>query len=46
MTAPDLISAAESPRALQELNAWLAARDASERVQWAIATLPGEHVLS
>jgi phosphoadenosine phosphosulfate reductase len=46
MTAPDLISAAESPKALQELNAWLAARDASERVQWAIATLPGEHVLS
>jgi phosphoadenosine phosphosulfate reductase len=46
MTAPDLISAAESPRALQELNAWLAARDAGERVQWAIATLPGEHVLS
>ena len=46
MTAPDLVSAAESPRALQELNAWLAARDASERVQWAIATLPGEHVLS
>ena len=46
MTAPDLVSAAESARALQELNAWLAARDASERVQWAIATLPGEHVLS
>ena len=46
MTAPDLVSAAESPRALQELNAWLAARDASERAQWAIATLPGEHVLS
>jgi phosphoadenosine phosphosulfate reductase len=46
MTAPDLISAAESPRALQELNAWLAARDATERVQWALATLPGEHVLS
>jgi len=46
MTAPDLVSAAESPRALQELNAWLAARDASERVQWAIATLPGKHVLS
>lgn len=46
MTAPDLISAAESPRALQELNLWLAARDAGERVRWAIATLPGEHVLS
>ena len=46
MTAPDLISAAESPRALQELNAWLGARDADERVRWALATLPGEHVLS
>ena len=46
MNAPDLISAAESPRALQELNAWLAARDAAARVQWALATLPGEHVLS
>jgi len=46
MTAPDLISAAESPRALQDLNAWLAARDASDRMQWAFATLPGEHVLS
>ena len=46
MTAPDLISAAESPRALQELNAWLATRDASERIQWAFAALPGEHVLS
>jgi phosphoadenosine phosphosulfate reductase len=46
MTAPDLISAAESPRALQELNAWLAMRDASDRIQWAFAALPGEHVLS
>ena len=46
MTAPDLVSAAESPRALQELNVWLAARDARERMQWAINTLPGEHVLS
>jgi phosphoadenosine phosphosulfate reductase len=46
MTAPDLVSAAEDTRALQELNTWLAARNASERVQWAIATLPGEHVLS
>ena len=46
MNAPDLISAAESPRALQELNSWLAARDAAERVRWALATLPGEHVLS
>jgi len=46
MTAPDLISAAEDARALQELNTWLAARTASERVQWALDTLPGEHALS
>ena len=46
MTAPDLVSAAESPRALQELNDWLAARDARERVRWALDTLPGAHALS
>ena len=46
MTAPDLVSAAESPRALQELNDWLAARDAGERVRWALDTLPGAHALS
>lgn len=46
MTAPDLISAAESPRALQELNDWLGARDAHERVRWALDTLPGAHALS
>ena len=46
MTAPDLISAAESPRALQELNDWLGARDACERVRWALDTLPGAHALS
>jgi len=46
MTAPDLISAAESPRALQELNEWLGARDPRERVRWALDTLPGAHALS
>jgi len=46
MTAPDLISAAESPRALAELNDWLGARDARERVRWALDTLPGAHALS
>jgi len=46
MIAPNLISAAEDARALQELNTWLAARSASERVQWALDTLPGEHALS
>ena len=46
MTAPDLISAAESPRALQELNDWLGARAARDRVHWALDTLPGAHALS
>jgi len=43
---PDLVSAAEDERALEELNLWLEARDAQERVAWALASLPGEHVLS
>lgn len=46
MNAPDLISAAEDDRALSDLNDWLAARDARERVAWALETLPGEHALS
>ena len=46
MTPPDLLSAAEDDRALAELNAWLAARDGRSRVEWALATLPGEHALS
>jgi phosphoadenosine phosphosulfate reductase len=43
---PDLVSAAEDTRALQELNDWLALRSASERVEWALQTLPDEHALS
>ncbi|HEY0230012.1 MAG TPA: phosphoadenylyl-sulfate reductase [Dokdonella sp.] len=43
---PDLVSAAEDERALEELNLWLEARSAEERVAWALASLPGEHVLS
>jgi len=43
---PDLVSAAEDERALEELNLWLEARSAPERVAWALASLPGEHVLS
>jgi len=43
---PDLVSAAEDERALEELNTWLEARSAEERVAWALASLPGEHVLS
>ncbi|MET0225078.1 MAG: phosphoadenylyl-sulfate reductase [Dokdonella sp.] len=46
MIPPDLVSAAEDERALEELNLWLEARDAQERVAWALASLPGEHVLS
>jgi phosphoadenosine phosphosulfate reductase len=46
MNAPDLLSAAESPRALDAVNRWLAQRSASERTEWALATLAGEHALS
>jgi len=46
MTLPDLVSAAEDDRALEELNVWLEARDADERIAWALETLPGHHVLS
>jgi phosphoadenosine phosphosulfate reductase len=46
VTPPDLISAAEDERALKDLNDWLGARPAPERVAWALATLPGEHALS
>ena len=46
MTPPDLISAAEDERALKDLNAWLATRDAGDRVAWGLATLPGEQALS
>lgn len=46
MTAPDPITAAESPRALAGLNAWLAAQDASSRVEWALENLSGTHALS
>ena len=43
---PDLVSAAESPRALAELNHWLRQRSASERVAWALESLSGAHALS
>ncbi|WP_133500270.1 phosphoadenylyl-sulfate reductase [Cognatilysobacter terrigena] len=46
MSAPDPITAAESPRALVELNAWLAAQTAEERVAWALENLSGNHALS
>jgi phosphoadenosine phosphosulfate reductase len=46
MSLPDPVSAAESPRALAELNAWLARLDASARVAWALENLSGTHALS
>jgi len=46
MIVPDLVSAAEDDRALEELNVWLESRDADERIAWALETLPGHHVLS
>lgn len=46
MNAPDLLSAAESPRALDELNSWLGRRNAAQRVDWALGALAGEHALS
>jgi phosphoadenosine phosphosulfate reductase len=43
---PDPLTAAESPRALAELNRWLAQLSAEERVAWALESLSGEHALS
>ncbi|BAV99179.1 phosphoadenylyl-sulfate reductase [Lysobacter enzymogenes] len=47
MSAPtDPVTAAESPRALAELNAWLATQSAEQRVAWALENTAGEHALS
>jgi phosphoadenosine phosphosulfate reductase len=43
---PDPITAAESPRALAELNRWLAGRSAEQRVAWALEHTAGAHALS
>lgn len=43
---PDAVTAAESPRALAELNDWLGTRSAEQRVAWALESLSGEHALS
>ncbi|HTA65727.1 MAG TPA: phosphoadenylyl-sulfate reductase [Xanthomonadaceae bacterium] len=43
---PDLVADAESPRALAEINHWLADRRAEQRVAWALETLAGVHALS
>lgn len=41
-----LDDAQREPKALAELNAWLAGRPAEERAAWALEHAPGEHVLS
>lgn len=46
MNLPDPVTAAESPQALAELNAWLATRTAEQRTAWALEHLAGEHALS
>jgi len=46
MNLPDLVSAAEDDRARGEINAWLGARSAAERVAWALANLPASHALA
>ncbi|MCM2337960.1 MAG: phosphoadenylyl-sulfate reductase [Lysobacter sp.] len=46
MSPPDPITAAESPRALDELNRWLGTLSAEQRVAWALEAQAGEHALS
>ncbi|MGH8163017.1 MAG: phosphoadenylyl-sulfate reductase [Rhodanobacteraceae bacterium] len=46
MNPPDPLTAAESPRALAELNRWLGTQTAPRRIDWALRTLSGEHALS
>jgi len=46
MSPPDPVTAAGDARALAELNRWLLAQDAEQRIAWALATLAGNHVLS
>ncbi|PKM02184.1 MAG: phosphoadenosine phosphosulfate reductase [Gammaproteobacteria bacterium HGW-Gammaproteobacteria-5] len=46
MNPPDPVSAAGDDRAMAELNRWLLAQDAEQRIAWALQTLAGNHVLS
>ena len=46
MNLPTPAHAADSPQALAELNQWLGTRRAEDRLEWALHSLPGEHVLS
>ena len=44
--AADTLDADASPRALRELNQWLAGRSAEQRIAWALDATPGPHALS
>jgi len=46
MNPPDPVTAAESPRALADLNRWLGTLTAGQRVEWALASHAGTHALS
>ncbi|MGH8033420.1 MAG: phosphoadenylyl-sulfate reductase [Luteimonas sp.] len=46
MLPPDPLTAAESTQALAELNRWLGARRAQDRVAWALEHTVGTHALS
>lgn len=46
MNPPDPVTAAGDERALAELNRWLLAQSAEQRIAWALETLAGNHVLS
>lgn len=46
MRPPDPATAAGSPRALAELNAWLGTLDAGQRVAWSLEHHIGEHALT
>ncbi|MGH8077235.1 MAG: phosphoadenylyl-sulfate reductase [Lysobacter sp.] len=46
MSPPDPVTAAESPRALADLNRWLGSLSAEQRVAWALENHAGEHALS
>ena len=43
---PDPTAAAESPRALADLNAWLAGLTTTQRVAWGLQSLAGTHALT
>lgn len=46
MSPPDPVTAAESTQSLRDLDRWLSARTAEERVAWALENTAGAHALS